>query len=46
MDRGCPAGGPSCLTCPLVVCVEDVEKAVRQRSPHPHWLMTLDKGNV
>lgn len=30
-DTGCPAGGPSCLRCPLPRCVLDVETA-RQRT--------------
>lgn len=30
-DKGCEAGGPSCLRCPLPECVEVVPWSVQQR---------------
>ena len=30
-DTGCAAGGPSCLACPLPVCVEDIPVQVQER---------------
>ena len=30
-DTGCAAGGPSCLACPLPVCVEDIPLQERDK---------------